>query len=193
MDDRRNVPRCDGRRRRLDIADGPRRHLDRGSSPPPPRTMTSTQVQSAPAGSVPRGLTAAEVTQRRLDGLGNDYRQPTSRPVSVILRANICTRFNALLGSLLVVILIVGPVQDALFGLALVANTVVGIAQEVRAKRALDRLAVVTAPRATVVRDGAVVTVAAEEVVLGDLLEIGPGDQLVVDGEVVNSAACRVD
>src|SRR5689334_4930898 len=100
--------------------------------------MTATPLSSAPAGIAPRGLTGAEAAQRRRDGLGNDYRPPTSRPVSVILRTNILTRFNALLGSLLVVIVVVGPLQDALFGLALVANTLVGIVQELRAKRALD-------------------------------------------------------
>ena len=139
------------------------------------------------------GLTSAEADRRRRDGLGNDYRQPTSRPVSVILRTNIFTRFNALLGSLFVVILVVGPMQDALFGVALAANTLVGIVQELRAKRALDKLAVVTAPKATVVRDGVPVAVAAADVVLGDLLDIGAGDQLVVDGEVARSVSLLVD
>ena len=155
--------------------------------------MTAIASEAVPGNEYARGLSSAEAEQRRRDGLGNDYRPPSSRPISVILRTNVCTRFNALLGSLLVVILIVGPLQDALFGLALVANTLVGIVQELRAKRALDRLAVVTAPRATVVRDGAPVTVAADEVVLGDLLEISPGDQVVVDGDVVQSASCQVD
>ena len=142
---------------------------------------------------VAAGLTGAEAAERRRQGLGNDYRPPTSRPVRVILRTNVITRFNALLGSLLVVILIVGPLQDALFGLALVANTLVGIVQELRAKWALDRLAVVTAPHTTVVRDSSPVTVEAAEVVLGDLLELAPGDQVVVDAEVVDATACQVD
>jgi hypothetical protein len=66
------------------------------------------------------GLSTAEVAQRVAAGQSNDYPVVTSRPVGVILRTNIVTRFNALLGSLLVVILIVGPLQDALFGLTLV-------------------------------------------------------------------------
>jgi cation-transporting ATPase E len=155
--------------------------------------MTATPLSSAPAGIASRGLTSAEAAQRRRDGLSNDYRPPTSRPVSVILRSNILTRFNALLGSLLVVILIVGPLQDALFGLALLANTLVGIVQELRAKRALDRLAVVTAPHATVVRDGVAVSVPASDVVLDDLLELSPGDQVVVDGTVVDAVSLQVD
>ena len=111
----------------------------------------------------------------------------------MILRTNICTRFNALLGSLLVVIVVVGPLQDALFGLALVANMLVGIVQELRAKRALDRLALVTAPTATVIRDGEPRTCPAADVVVGDLVELSPGDQILVDGELVEARALRVD
>ena len=155
--------------------------------------MTAPPVASALAGVVPRGLTTAQAAQRKRDGQGNDYRLPSSRPISVILRTNVCTRFNALLGSLLVVILIVGPLQDALFGLALVANTLVGIVQELRAKQALDRLAVVTAPRATVVRDGVPVSLAAEDVVLDDLIELAAGDQVVVDGTLVRTTSLQVD
>ena len=140
-----------------------------------------------------RGLTSAEVALRIRRSQANDYRPPTSRPVSVILRTNILTRFNALLGSLFVVILIVGPLQDALFGLALVANTLVGIVQELRAKRALDRLAVVTAPRATVIRGGQAQTISATDVVVDDVVELGPGDQIVVDAEVLSAMALHVD
>ena len=71
---------------------------------------------------------------------------------------------------MLVVILIVGPIQDALFGLVLIANALIGIVQEYRAKRTLDRLAVLNAPRATVVRDGETVEIAVEEIVLDDLV-----------------------
>jgi cation-transporting P-type ATPase E len=154
--------------------------------------MTLAQPASAPAG-IARGLSSAEAARRRRGGRGNDYHPPTSRSTRSILRANVCTRFNALLGSLLVVILVVGPVQDALFGVALIANTLVGIAQELRAKHALDRLAVVTAPHARVVRDGVPLRVTAADVVLGDLLEVSAGDQLVVDGEMVEAASLRVD
>ena len=64
-----------------------------------------------------------------------------------IVRANVLTRFNALLGGMLVLILIVGPLQDALFGFVLVANAAIGIVQEVRAKRTLERLTVLTSRR----------------------------------------------
>jgi len=139
------------------------------------------------------GLSADEARQRRERGLANTYQPLTSRSVRDILRANIFTRFNALLGSLFVVILIVGPFQDALFGVALASNTLIGVVQEWRAKRALDRLALVTAPRATVVRDGTPQTLAADDVVLDDLLELSAGDQLVCDATVVTSEGLQLD
>ena len=64
------------------------------------------------------------------------------------------TRFNAILGFLFVLVMIVGPPQDALFGVVLAVNTGIGVAQELRAKRALDKLAILTAARARVLRDG---------------------------------------
>ena len=76
------------------------------------------------------------------------------------MRANVFTRFNALLGAMLVIILVVGPGQDALFGFVLIANAAIGIVQELRAKRTLDRLTLLTAPKARVVRDGDVREVA---------------------------------
>ncbi len=109
------------------------------------------------------------------------------------MRANVLTRFNAILGALLVVILVVGPLQDALFGIVLVTNTAIGIVQEMRAKRSLDRLALLTAPKARVVRDGSVVEVALEAIVLDDVLEVNAGDQIVVDGKVLLSEHLEID
>ena len=139
------------------------------------------------------GLTAEEVEQRRLDGAVNDYTPPASRSLGAIVRANVFTRFNALLGSLLVVILIVGPLQDGLFGLALLANTSIGVAQELRAKRTLDRLTLVTAPLARVRRDGQLREVAASEVVLDDTVLLSAGDEVVVDAQLLESTGLQVD
>ncbi len=139
------------------------------------------------------GLTSDEVAQRQADGRGNDQgRQPT-RTVAQILRANVLTRFNAILAGLLVVILIVGPFQDALFGFILVANSGIGILQELRAKRTLDRLTVLNAPSARALRDGGLVVVPAGQVVLDDVLELQPGDQLVVDGDVITASWLEID
>src|SRR5499427_5125560 len=92
----------------------------------------------APAAEVPEtppaGLSSAEVAERRSRGLANAGAERTSRPVAEILRANILTRFNFILGVLLAVILAIGEPQDALFGIVLVANALLGIAQELRAK-----------------------------------------------------------
>ena len=101
------------------------------------------------------GLSSAQVAERRSRGLTNAGGERTSRSVAEILRANILTRFNLILGILLAVILVVGQPQDALFGIVLVANALIGIVQELRAKRTLDRLAVLSAPKARVIRDGA--------------------------------------
>src|SRR6516225_9106149 len=111
----------------------------------------------------PTGLSSAQVAERRSRGLTNAGGERTSRSVAEILRANILTRFNLILGVLLAVILVVGEPQDALFGVVLVTNALIGIGQELRAKRTLDRLAVLSAPRVRVIRDGAPREIAVEE------------------------------
>jgi len=140
-----------------------------------------------------RGLTSAEVRERVQAGLVNRAATRPSRTLGNILRANLLTRFNALLGALLVLILVVGPIQDALFGIVLVANSTVGIVQELRAKRTLDRLSLLNAPTATVVRDGEIQQIAADAVVRDDVLVLAPGDQLVVDAEVLHAEGLDLD
>jgi cation-transporting P-type ATPase E len=140
-----------------------------------------------------RGLNAAEVAERVRDGRVNDVPGSPTRTVAQIVRANIFTRFNALLGAMLAIILVVGPIQDALFGFVLVANALIGIVQELRAKRTLDRLTLLTAPKARVIRDGEAREIAVGEVVLDDLLDLAPGWQVVVDGEVVATDGLEVD
>jgi cation-transporting ATPase E len=140
-----------------------------------------------------QGLTSAEVAERVARGQTNAVELTTTRSVSQIVRANVFTRFNALLGGMLAIILVVGPIQDALFGFVLIANALIGIVQELRAKRTLDRLTLLTAPRARVVRDGAERDLAVTDVVLGDLLVLEPGSQIVVDGEVVDPVGLEID
>src|SRR5438093_7512828 len=146
-----------------------------------------------PAASPEHGLTEAEVRDRVARGRVNRVATASSRTIWQIVRANVFTRFTALLGSMLVIILIVGPANDALFGGVLLANAAIGIFQELRAKRTLDRLALLTAPRAHVVRDGAAKDVRLEEVVLDDVLELAPGAQIVVDGEVLDARGLEID
>src|SRR5258705_7997025 len=139
------------------------------------------------------GLTSAQVAERRPRGLMNAGGEPTSRSVAEILRANILTRFNFILGALPAVILIAGQPQDALFGVVLVTNALIGIAQELRAKRTLDRLAVLSAPRVRVIRDGTPQDIAMPDLVAGDLVDLRAGDQLVADGVVRSSTSLEAD
>jgi cation-transporting ATPase E len=139
------------------------------------------------------GLTEAEVRERVERGETNATAERTSRTYGEILRSNIFTRFNAILGTLLVVILSVGAPQDALFGIILVSNALIGIVQEIRAKRTLDRLAVLSEPRVRVVRDGEIREVVVEDVVIDDLIDVRTGDQIAADGVVLATEALQVD
>src|SRR6266487_4162021 len=122
---------------------------------------------AAPVAETPSsGLTSAQVAEQRSSGLTNAGGERTSRSVGEILRANILTRFNFLLGAMLAVILAVGQPQDALFGIVLVTNALIGIVQELRAKRTLDRLAVLSAPRVRVIRDGTPHEIAVADLVV---------------------------
>src|SRR6516225_3447008 len=154
---------------------------------------TPPALTAPPAETPPAGLTSAQVAERRSRGLTNAGGETTSRSVADILRANILTRFNLILGVLLAVILAFGQPQDALFGIVLVTNALIGIAQELRAKRTLDRLAVLSAPRVRVIRDGAPREIAVAELVAGDLVGLRPGDQLVADGVVRDAASLEAD
>ncbi len=155
------------------------------STPPAP---------AAPAAlTPPAGLSSAQVAERRSRGLTNAGGEHTSRSVAHILRANILTRFNLILGVLLAVILAVGQPQDALFGIVLVTNALIGIGQELRAKRTLDRLAVLSAPRVRVIREGAARDIAVDELVADDLVDLRAGDQLVADGVLRASAGLQAD
>ncbi len=142
---------------------------------------------------VRQGLTDQEVAARRQAGQSNATAAGTSRSWVAIVRANVLTRFNALLGGLFVVILVVGPLRDGLFGIILVLNTGIGIVQEWRARRTLDRLALLHQPTATVIREGAEQAVPPDDVVLGDVLVLGRGDQVVVDGELVEASGLELD
>jgi cation-transporting P-type ATPase E len=143
------------------------------------------------------GLNNEEVEQRILAGQVNTAPPSTGRSLIQIARANVFTRFNAILGSLFVVVAFVGPVQDGLFGIVLVANTAIGVFQELRAKVTLERLAILSAPRAHVRRrdtlgNGAL-DMAVSDVVLDDVLELRPGDQVPIDAVVLESMGLEID
>ncbi len=139
------------------------------------------------------GLTAAQVRERVLDGRTNATTTRTSRTLVEIVQANVLTFFNALLLLLLVAILTTGRWQNGLFGLVIVANAVIGIVQESRAKHTLDRLALLHAPTARVVRDGQEREIVVADLVLDDLVKLRSGDQVLADGDVRESHGLEID
>jgi cation-transporting P-type ATPase E len=158
-----------------------------------PTTGSGATVAGSDVDVDPRqGLSTADVAERVAAGRTNVVPQGPSRTVAQILRANTFTYFNALLGSMFVVVLILEP-KDALFGGVLVANALIGIVQELRAKRTLDRLAILSAPRARMVRDGATTEFDVSAIVQDDVLEVSAGDQVVVDGVVLTSHGLELD
>ena len=151
--------------------------------------MSTTNLPEAPIA----GLSAAQVAERVSAGRTNEYRERTSRSAAQILRANVFTIFNGILGVALVLVLALGHWADALFGFVLLLNTATGTLAEIRAKRALDRLAVLETPRAVVLRDGAEKEVAVGEVVLDDVVRLSSGQQVPADGEVITSEGLEID
>jgi P-type E1-E2 ATPase len=139
-----------------------------------------------------RGLTSAEAAERR-ERLGPREAPTGSRSVRRIIRENTFTFVNGITLVFLALIVAAQAWADAIFAAVIAINTLLGITQEVRAKRKLDELALLVAPRARVRRDGVTRELAAEEVVPDDLLELQPGDQVVADGVVVTSSSLALD
>ncbi|MFE1480282.1 HAD-IC family P-type ATPase [Streptomyces fimicarius] len=150
-------------------------------------------VELPPPAHRPDGLSTTEVAERVARGEVNDVPVRSSRSVTEIVRANVFTRFNLIIGVLWVIMLFVAPIQDSLFGFVIVANTGIGIIQEWRAKKTLDSLAVIGEAKPTVRRDGVAAEISTSEIVLGDLVELGPGDKVVVDGTVAEADSLEID
>ena len=149
--------------------------------------MLETETEVLPE----QGLSAAEA-ESRLRDLG-PAEPHSSRSTSSIVAGNVFTLFNAIVAIFFIMILSLGLFADAIFGLIAIVNSWIGIRQEMKAKETLDRLAVLVAPRAAVIRDGAEVDLLADEVVPGDLIRLVPGDQLVADGTVVSARGLTLD
>ncbi|MFF8399991.1 HAD-IC family P-type ATPase [Streptomyces sp. NPDC016172] len=170
-------------KKQLDEPDGPAAVTRGDGDAPPPGTLVDGHA----------GLTSAQVAERVAAGRVNDVPTRSSRSIGEIVRSNLFTRINAIIGVLFVIIMIVGPVQDGLFGGVILANTLIGIIQEVRAKRTLDQLAIVGESRPRVWRDGQRVTLSASEIVMDDVIDLGQGDKIVVDGTVTTAENLEVD
>ncbi len=138
------------------------------------------------------GLTQADAERIRSE-MGPRRAPRTSRSYAEIVWANTFTLFNLVLIVLLIPMLVLRLFSDALFGGVLIANTLIGIVQESRAKRTLDRLALLVAPHGTVLRDGEPVELAVAAIVPGDVVLLEPGDQVVADGEMVRATVLSLD
>ena len=139
----------------------------------------------------PGGLSSKEAA-KRLRKLG-PVEDRTSRSVASIVAGNVFTFFNLIIGVFFILVLSLGLFADALFGFIAVINSYIGIRQEMKAKETLESLALLVAPKAKTVRDGALVELPANEVVPGDWIRVEPGDQLVADGEVTESRGLTLD
>ena len=147
---------------------------------------------SAGAPEAVEGFTSEEAA-RRLRRRGRLDEGASSRSYASIVRGNVFTVFNLILGVFGALMLAFGSWQDALFLGVLVANSTIGIVQEIRAKRALDRLSALVVPTATVLRDGAPTHLPREKVLVDDVVLLQPGDQLVADGDLETSDGLLLD
>ncbi|MBW4437121.1 MAG: HAD-IC family P-type ATPase [Pleurocapsa minor GSE-CHR-MK-17-07R] len=144
--------------------------------------------------SLTQGLTEAEVIARRQRGLGNNVEAATSRKLSDIIRQNVLTLINIILFTLGVMLVALGYVGDAVVSVGLIFfNSTIGIIQEIRAKRQLDKIALLTRPRVSVMREGIEKIVDPSEIVVGDILVAHAGDQIVADGVVVGEGRIDMD
>lgn len=137
------------------------------------------------------GLSADEVASRRLAGLNNDIPKSNAKPYFKIFVDNICTFFNLIWALLFVVVLTLFLMGEASFGnlffiVVIIANTVLAIVQEIRAKRTVERLSLITAPKVEAVRDGEHVFISAEELVLDDVVVFSAGSQIPADAVLLS-------
>ncbi len=167
-----------------------------------PDSLSVTSI-SASAGLALPGLTDAEVQQRIANGQTNAYAPRTARSAWDIIRDNVFTVFNMVLLIAVAATLAVGlattgarmlVIGDTLFsGASVWVNMIVGIVQELLAKRKLDRLAALSVRKARVRRNGQIIEIPVEQIVLDDLVLLEPGDRAPVDGPVVESRALEMD
>jgi cation-transporting ATPase E len=154
----------------------------------PDTTITPTSPEHAQT-----GLTSAEVADRVARGLVNVIPNAPTRTVRQIVRANVFTPVNLIVLILAILVIVAGSPKDALFGGVIVANSAIGIIQELRAKKSLDALRVVSAPKVHVLRDGTITEMQTEQLVLDDVVELRAGAQVVADGEVLTHDNLEVD
>jgi len=131
------------------------------------------------------GLSESQARQRAENGQANSGFTVKTKSVSRILCDNIFTLFNFINIVLAVLVISVGSIRNALFMGVVLCNTAIGIFQEIRAKRAIDRLSVISEPKAEVIRDGTRKTISANDVVIGDIMLLSAGMQICADGIIL--------
>jgi cation-transporting P-type ATPase E len=142
----------------------------------------------------PQGLSHAEVAHRRAIGQGNDLPLQTSRTYWEILRDNLFTFINGAYFFLSLVLIALGRASDVLvLAFVVLLNVIINVVQEIRAKQKLDNIALITRPKANVIREGQERSIDPSEIVVGDVLVVRPGDQIVVDGIIVGDGEIKVD
>lgn len=140
------------------------------------------------------GLSHQDVIARRAAGQGNNIPLQSSRPYSQILKENLFTFVNAAFFTISLVMFALGRLGDAVLVVVVIfGGVLVNICQEIWAKRKLDEIALLYRPKASVIRDGKEHQVDPSELVLGDVLLLRPGDQIVVDGAIADDGRIEVD
>ena len=134
------------------------------------------------------GLTNEQVQQRIEEGKINANENPNTRSYKQIIRENVLTFFNFLNLALMIMVLLVGSYKNSMFMGIIVINTVIGIIQEVRAKKTLDKLAILTESKAVVLREGKKWSISTEKLVLDDILFLKTGDQVPADARVLEGS-----
>ncbi|MDY5127558.1 HAD-IC family P-type ATPase [Actinotignum sp. SLA_B059] len=156
-------------------------------------TDPTTGNEHVPASDPARGLSAAQAAQLAAEGKANTLPDRSGRSAAQIVRDNVFTRINFMLGVLFIAVILTGSWINSAFGLLIIANSIIGIIQELRAKHTLDSLAVIGEAHPRVRREGEVREIAREEVVLGDIIVVAAGEQIVVDGVVTEADYLEVD
>lgn len=142
----------------------------------------------------PQGLSAQEVIRRQAKGQGNNAKLPTSRSYWQIFRENLLTFINFVFFTLSLLMFVLKRYGDAFLVVVIISTgVIIAIVQEIWAKRKLDEIALLSRPKATVIRDGQPQEITPEEIVLGDLIVLEAGDQILVDGKLVGAGRVEVD
>lgn len=140
-----------------------------------------------------KGLTKKQAERLYAEGLHNQRRQGFTKTIPQILKGNTFTLFNFINIVLAAMVLYTHDYKNLLFLIIAVSNTIIGSIQEIRSKIQLDKMAILSQGLIRVVRDGQVSEITSDEIVMGDVLIIGHGDQIPIDGQVINSNGLQVD